>query len=95
MTPKEYELLTKVKEYVFEPKKRVLCNNRWWCGCVDGYCPTYDCGALDKLKQYTDRQWLKVIREVLNLYGENISFEDLVDEVLYEMLYKRPSGYRK
>ena len=91
----ETELLTKIKEYVFEPKNHILCDNGWWCSLKDGYCPTYNCGALDKLKLYSDRQWLNTIRKIQNLLGDEISFEDLVEVVLHEMRYKRPSGHRK
>lgn len=94
MTSKENELLTKIKEYVFDTKKRVLCDNSRWCGCTDGYCPTYDCGSLDKLKLYSDRQWLNTIKEIQNTYIDT-GFEDLVNEVLAELRYKRPSGYKK
>ncbi len=87
----EKELVQKVKEYVFNESKRCVCDCRCWCGLEDGYCPTYDCGSLDKLKSYSDRQWLNTIRKVMLEIDSILFFEEFVDEVLFEIKNKRPS----
>lgn len=64
-----------------------LCDH--FCN-LDGYCPTYNCGNLDRLKRFSDRQWLNTINKMLKCYP-NIEFEDLVLEVVYEIWHKRPA----
>ena len=94
MSKEELELIAKIKERVFDERKCILCFNSFWCPTEDGYCPTYDCGSLDKLKSYNDRQWLNAIKKIQSI-EPNISFEDLVDEVLCGMRHKRPSYCKK
>ena len=84
------EELQHIKEYIFDKKKRLLCDNRFWCG-NKGYCPYYTCGSLDRLDMFTDRQWESTIKKVKSRYKE-ITFEELVNEILDELLYKRPRG---
>ena len=92
MNKQELELVNKVKEYILNQKRRYCC---YHCK-VDGYCPTYDCGNLDRVKAYTDRQWLNTINSVKRSYKDKLTFEELVDEVFYEMVqFKRPRGVAK
>ena len=79
------QLVDKVKEVVFN-KYRWLCNH--FCN-LDGYCPTYDCGSLDRLKRLSDRQWLNSINKILKYYP-NIEFDDMVTEVVDDIWHKRP-----
>ena len=41
-----------MKKVVLDEKERLLCHNCKW-----RYCPTYECGLLDKVKSLTDKQW--------------------------------------
>ena len=81
------QLVDKVKEFVFSKSRCWLCDH--FCN-LDGYCPTYNCGSLDRLKRFSDRQWLNTINEVLKHYP-NIEFEDLVSEVVWDIWHKRPA----
>ena len=85
------EELQRIKECIFDKKKHLLCDNRSWCGNKNSYCPYYGCGSLDTLSKFTDRQWENTIKRIRSNYKE-ITFEDLVDEVLDELRYKRPRG---
>ena len=84
---KPLELIEKVKSFVFDTNRHWLCDH--FCN-LDGYCPTYDCGSLDKLKRYNDRQWLNSITKTLKVYP-NIDFEDLVMEVVDDLWHKQPA----
>ena len=87
------EELKKIKEYVFDKGLRLLCDNCFWCALKDGYCPRYDCGSLDRLNAFTDRQWNNAIKKVKKYYSKtSLSFDDLVEEVLHELRYNRPRG---
>jgi hypothetical protein len=88
MCKDELELVNKVKEHILNQKQRYCCNH---CK-VDGYCPTYDCGNLDRIKAYTDRQWLNTIKKTQRTYEFDLTFEELVDEVYYDIWFKRPRG---
>lgn len=83
----------KVKERIFDPNKRKLCEcySLGWCGLEDGYCPRYDCGALDRLKRFTDRQWENAVRYCFaNYIYDNI--DALAEDVLEVLRYRRPRG---
>lgn len=81
----------KVKQYVFDEKKRMLCNVFGWCGLADGYCPTYECGALDRLKRYTDRQWENAVRYCKQHYIYD-HVADLAEDVLDVLRFRKPRG---
>lgn len=89
MNKEELKLVNKVKEYVLNKERRYWCNNQCLC---DGFCPTYDCGNLDRIKAYTDRQWLNTIKKAQRYYHFDLTFEELVDEVCYDIWFKRPRG---
>ena len=88
MNKEELELVNKVKEYILNKKRRYCC---YQCS-LDGFCPTYNCGNLDQIKSYTDRQWLNTIKNTQRIYKNNLTFEELVNEVLYDITFKRPRG---
>lgn len=65
-----------LKSRVLDERKRVLCQN-----CQIRYCPTYECGLLDKAKLLTDKQWDNIAKEVPN--------EDNLIAVPYEIWKRR------
>lgn len=83
--------LEELKEYVFGKGSRFLCHTSY-CGCKDGYCPRYDCGCLDKLKTYTDKQWRNAMSYV-DAYYKAIVFDicDYAFEVV-DYLWHRKGG---
>ena len=90
------KLVEKIKDYVFADKwPRVLCDISLWCGNKDGYCPHYDCWALDRLKSFSDRQWENAIKKVKITFKYNLlderQFCEFVEDVLAELRYKTPS----
>ena len=62
-------VVEELKEYIFNKQPlyykecRFLCDTPF-CSNHEGYCPRYDCGCLDKLKTYTDRQWKNAMKYV-------------------------------
>jgi hypothetical protein len=65
-----------LKAVTLDEKERVLCQN-----CQYRYCPTYECGLLDKANLLTDRQWNNIAKNVGN--GDDLS------DVPYEIWKRR------
>jgi len=80
-----------VKNYVFNGNERMLCH-RSFCPEKDGYCPTYDCGVLDRFKCYTDRQWENAIKPYLNEYipHDIESIANVAKCAVEDMSFRRP-----
>lgn len=78
-----------IKEAIFDKKHRFLCDTRY-CGLCDGYCPTYECGMLDKLKRYTDKQWQNSFNKVCKNGTIDMYIDDFAEELLEDLLHKRP-----
>lgn len=74
----------------------IVFSNRFLCDHYcneDGYCPTYDCASLDKLRRYSKGQWQKVVNEIVDCYKETeMSDDDIAQEVVYELYFKTPCG---
>lgn len=47
-----------LKKRTLDERERVLCQN-----CKYRYCPTYECGLLNKCKELTDRQWDNIAKK--------------------------------
>lgn len=90
-------LVERIKSYVFDKENSPVCSHCEWCDNRDGYCPTYDCTALDKLKSFSDRQWQNAIEKVMTSSYRWLTqpFGELVDEVLSILKYKKPSNTKK
>ena len=84
------EKVAEIQNIVSDPSKRILCDNHWWCGLEDGYCPTYRCGALETLNRYSDRQWANAIKQAERDCGVFTNEYEFIDIVLYILRYKRP-----
>lgn len=69
------EIAQRVKEYVINTPF-CLCNSPW-CPNLDGYCPKYSCGFLDRIKSYSDRQWENAVRDAVTRNGKYLYEEGL------------------
>jgi hypothetical protein len=66
-----------LKSRILDERERLLCHNCKW-----RYCPTYDCGLLDKCKELTDRQWDNIAKK------ENEAYDGIWD-VPYEVMKRK------
>lgn len=68
-----------IKEYILDPKECVLCRH---CFSIeDGYCPQYDCSAIDKVKRLSDEQWNNIAEKFKYANVEWIDVIDVWEEV--------------
>ncbi len=70
-----------IKEYMLDPKVCAICHYCTFHIECDGYCPQYDCGATDKCKQLTDRQWDNIAKKLKFTEVEAIDFYDVWNEI--------------
>lgn len=82
-----------VKNYVFNENRRMVCISMY-CPNLDAYCPTYDCGLLDRYKRFTDRQWANAIKPYLNKYIPHDigSIDNVAEFALGDLRFRRPRG---
>jgi hypothetical protein len=82
-----------VKNYFFHEGRRFLCHTNF-CPELDGFCPRYDCGLLDRFKRFTDRQWANAIKPYLGEYFPNDigSIDSVTECAANDLMLRRPRG---